>query len=365
VPPPAVLFGPGDIRQAHATDESVSIEDLEVTTKSLALTRFAFADTRMSDTSEQSSFPETIRELDPASWNPREILGDVELVRHIPLRALLFSFAALTVPVSVAVFFPAWSGADTGLLIWLTALIPAFLLTYYRGWQGASLALAMGMAALALTQAALLLAGIQVGNRGLLSGIVFVYLATSLGIGWVTELLHVERRRAERLALMDPLTGMPNRRHSVVFVEAAFAAAKRGIPFTVVLFDIDKFKAFNDSRGHLAGDEALRKVAEVLVGTTRKMNLTARWGGGEFLSMLSDTPLEGGRIFAERALSEIHQAFPDGSVTLSAGVARYTAVMETPTRLLAAADQAMYSAKAAGGDCVRVAAEPPRSKKAV
>jgi diguanylate cyclase (GGDEF)-like protein len=158
---------------------------------------------------------------------------------------------------------------------------------------------------------------------------------------------------------------MPNRRHSVVFVEAAFAAAKRGIPFTVVLFDVDKFKAFNYTRGHLAGDEALKKVAAVLVGSTRKMNLTARWGGEEFLSMLSDTPLEGGRIFAERVLSEVHQAFPDGSVTVSAGVARYTDDMDTPTRLLAAADQAMYSAKAAGGDCVRVAAERPRSKKAI
>lgn len=313
----------------------------------------------MSPIPDEPAPPETIRDLDPASWNPREILGDIELVRHIPLRALWLSFAALAIPVTAAVFFPVWASADTGLLIWLTALLPAFLLTYYRGWRGASLALAMGMAALALTQVALLLAGIEVGNWGLLSGIIIVYLATSLGIGWVTELLHIERRRAERLALRDTLTGMPNRRHSVVFVEAAFAAAKRGIPFTVVLFDVDRFKAYNDTRGHLAGDEALKRIAEVLIGSTRKMNLTARWGGEEFLSMLSDTPVEGGRIFAERILSEIHQAFPDGSVTLSAGVARYLDGMDTPTRLLAAADRAMYAAKAAGGDCVKVAEELP------
>ncbi len=313
----------------------------------------------MIDQLKPPSPPETIRELDPDSWDPREILGDVELVRQIPLRALWLSFVALSVPVSAAILFPDWSSNDTGLLMWLTALVPAFLLTYYRGWQGASLALAMGMAALLLTQVALLLAGIEIKNWGLLAGVVVVYLATSLGIGWVTELLHMERRRAERLALMDPLTGMPNRRHSVVFIEAAFAAAKRGIPLTVVLFDVDHFKAFNDSRGHLAGDEALRKIAGVLVGTTRKMNLTARWGGEEFLSTMSDTPVEGGRIFAERVLSEIHQAFPDGSLTLSAGVARFTERMDTPTRLLAAADQAMYEAKAAGGDCVRVAGERP------
>ena len=272
----------------------------------------------------------------------------MDLVRPIPLRALVFSFFALFIPILAAVFFPEWSGGDTGLLMWLTALVPAFLLTYYRGWAGASLALAMGMAALVLIQVALLLV---------------VYIATSLGIGWLTDLLHVERRTAERMALTDTLTGIPNRRHSVVFLEAAFAAAQRGIPLCVVLFDLDKFKAYNDTKGHLAGDEALQKVSDVLLKSTRRMNLTARWGGEEFLSMLSDTALEGGRIFAERVLSEIHQVFPDGSVTASAGVARYTPDMDSPARLLAAADQAMYSAKGAGGDCVRLAPEMPRVNK--
>jgi len=80
----------------------------------------------MSDQFEKPSPPETIRELDPASWNPREILGDVELVRHIPLRALWFSFAALSIPVSAAVFFPAWAGADTGLLMGSRPWFPPF-----------------------------------------------------------------------------------------------------------------------------------------------------------------------------------------------------------------------------------------------
>ena len=314
---------------------------------------------RMTKGIEQPGGPESIRDLDAASWNPKEILGDVELENPIPLRALLLSFAALFVPILAAVFFPDLAAEDTGLLIWLTALVPAFLLTYYRGWSGASLALAMGMAALALTQVALLLAGIKVSNWSLLAGTVVVYIATSLGIGWLTELLHAQRRIAERMALTDALTGMPNRRHSVVFVEAAFAAARRGIPLTVVLFDIDKFKIFNDNRGHLAGDKALRKLASILITSTRQMNLTARWGGEEFLSMLSDTPLEGGLIFAERVLSEVHSAFPEGDLTVSAGIARFLKGMDSPARLLAAADQAMYAAKAAGGDCVRMAPEVP------
>jgi diguanylate cyclase (GGDEF)-like protein len=128
-----------------------------------------------------------------------------------------------------------------------------------------------------------------------------------------------------------------------------------------VLFDVDKFKSYNDTHGHIEGDEALKKIGQVLMTSTRRMNLTARWGGEEFLSMLSDTPVEGGLIFAERVLSEIHQAFPDGSVTLSAGLAQYVPGMDSPARLLAAADQAMYAAKAGGGDCVRMAPKDPVS----
>ncbi len=314
---------------------------------------------------EQPSPPDSVRELDPAHWDPKEILGDVELVRSIPFRVFVLSFGALFIPVSVAVLFPAWTAEDAGLLIWLIALVPAFLLTYYRGWSGASVALAMGMAALVLTNLALVLAGIRVENFALLGGIIVVFLGTSLGIGWVTELLHVERRKAEQLALTDALTGMSNRRHAVVFLEASFAAAKRGIPLSVVLFDVDRFKTYNDTRGHLAGDEALKKLAKVLVGSTRKMNLTARWGGEEFLSILSDTPQEGGRIFAERILSEVHQAFPDGSITLSGGVARFTDGMDSPARILAAADRAMYVAKGMGGDCVQIASEMPGARKAI
>jgi diguanylate cyclase (GGDEF)-like protein len=301
--------------------------------------------------------PDHLRDLDPAEWDPDFLLGDVDLDRPIPLRALLFSFVALAIPVSTAVFFPRWSGGEPGLLLWLTALVPAFLLTYYRGWKGASLALAMGMAALGLTQAAIALAGIEFQHGCLLAGIVLIDIGINVGIGWITELLHKERRRAERMALSDALTGLPNRRHSVVFVEAAFAAAHRGIPLTVVLFDVDKFKLYNDTYGHLAGDDVLQKIAQVLARTTRRMNLTARWGGEEFLSMLSDTPVDGGRIFAERVLADVHQTFPDGSVTLSAGVAGYTRRMKSPAHLLSAADMAMYKAKEDGGDCVRVAEE--------
>ncbi len=311
---------------------------------------------------ERKGPPESIRELDADHWDPRVILGDVDFPRPIPLRALVLSFAALFVPVLAAVWFPEWSAVDAGLLLWLTAFIPAFLLTYYRGWHGVSLALALGMATLALSQVAILLAGVRISSWGLLGGLVVIYVAVTLGIGYLTDLLQRERRLAERMALTDPLTGMPNRRHAVVFIESAFAAAQRGIPLTVVLFDLDRFKDFNDTQGHGAGDGALRAVGEILLRSTRRMNLTARWGGDEFLSILSETPAEGGRVFAERVLSEIRQAFPSGTITASAGVAPYTRQMDSPGRLLVRADDALYLAKAAGGNCVRVAGELPEGE---
>jgi len=82
----------------------------------------------MKDLRAQPQGLESIRDLDASSWNPVEILGDTDLERPIPLKALLLSFAALFVPILTALVFPGFSGGDTGLLIWLTALIPAFLL---------------------------------------------------------------------------------------------------------------------------------------------------------------------------------------------------------------------------------------------
>ena len=113
----------------------------------------------MTERLEANSPPESIRDLDAGHWNPKEILGELDLVRPIPTVILLVSFVALSVPVLAAVFLPRLAAADLGLLAWLTALVPAFLLSYYRGWHGASLALALGMAVLVLTHSALLLAG--------------------------------------------------------------------------------------------------------------------------------------------------------------------------------------------------------------
>jgi diguanylate cyclase (GGDEF)-like protein len=275
--------------------------------------------------------------------------------RRVPPQALLLSLGAMAVPVVSAFNAPSWMEGDVEVLMWLTALLPAFVLTYYKGWRGVSVALAGGMLILTATQIILLLQGTGEPNWRMLLGVLVVFVAVSLGLGYFAELLDRERARAESRALTDSLTSLPNRRHATVFLEAGFSACVRGQSLSVVLFDLDHFKLFNDTHGHQAGDQILSVFGGVLRSSTRRMDLSARYGGEEFISILVACGSEEAQGFAERVLQGIRSAdAPWGRVTASAGVASYEAGMGTPDLLVAAADRALYRAKEAGRDRVAV-----------
>jgi len=284
------------------------------------------------------------------------------MFRHpVPLRALVLSVGALSVPVVAVLAFPDWTQGDQGVLVWLTALVPAFLLAYYRGLRGVALALAGGMAVLALTQVAVLLAGKTAPDWYLLLAVVAIYVGICVGLAVFAEILHRERRAAEAMALVDVLTGLPNRRHAEIALDAQFASAVRGVPLAVVMFDLDHFKAVNDRHGHEAGDAALRAFAEVLGSNTRRMNLSARFGGEEFISVLGGADALAAVAVAERIRAGIAaQRFPWGTLTVSAGVAAYDDGMGSYEILVATADRALYRAKALGRNRVE-AAEPVAS----
>lgn len=269
----------------------------------------------------------------------------------IPVAGLVLAFAALLVPVAATFWFP--EGANEyELLLWLLALVPAFLLAHYRGWLGVAVAMLIGMVVLSLAQVAAVAAGLHT-NWTLLLGVVAVYIAVGLSVGVVSELLHNERARAEELALTDGLTEMPNRRLADLFLDKEFGAAQRGRSLAVVLFDIDHFKVFNDDNGHAAGDQALRYFADILKARTRRMDLSARYGGEEFISILSAGSAYGAVRLAE-SVRELLAAQPHHlPFTISAGVAEFADGMEDPAELVAAADRALYEAKSEGRDCVR------------
>ncbi|MBI4421346.1 MAG: diguanylate cyclase, partial [Gemmatimonadetes bacterium] len=196
-------------------------------------------------------------------------------------------------------------------------------------------------------------------NWTLLLAVVSIYLGGCIGLAVFAEVLHRERRAAERLALVDVLTGLPNRRHAEVTLDAHFGAATRGRKLEVVLFDLDHYKQVTDRHGHAAGAAALRAFAEVLQRNTRRMDLSARFGGEEFVSVLTDADLDEALSFANRVREELRaRPFDWGRTTVSAGVASYQDGMGTYELLVAAADRALYAAKQAGRDRVEVGAPP-------
>jgi diguanylate cyclase (GGDEF)-like protein len=150
------------------------------------------------------------------------------------------------------------------------------------------------------------------------------------------------------LSRTDPLTGLANRRQLESDLEREFSAAVRGRALVAVMFDLNDFKVYNDHFGHLAGDEALRTFGQVLRTETRVMNFAARYGGDEFVVLLADTPEDGARIFALRVRRQFarHAMRAGRPLTASAGFGSYDRSMKRPEDLLAAADAALYRAKA-------------------
>jgi diguanylate cyclase (GGDEF)-like protein len=152
-----------------------------------------------------------------------------------------------------------------------------------------------------------------------------------------------------RLSMTDPLTGLANRRRLEQDLAREFEAARRGRGLVAVMFDLNEFKEYNDRYGHLAGDDALRVFGDVLAQETRAMNSAARFGGDEFLALLSDIDAAGARIFIERVRHRYHAASARAgrsALTFSAGFATYTSDMLEPADLLARADEALYRSKA-------------------
>jgi len=169
----------------------------------------------------------------------------------------------------------------------------------------------------------------------------------------VTALRLAQQRLAE-LAVTDELTGLPNRRALRDRLELLAAEAVRGRRFTVTIVDLDHFKRVNDTHGHAVGDRVLVAVAKVLRDSIRRSDLAARMGGEEFCVVQTDVDVSLIGVLTERlraAIAAVREPIP---VTASLGVC-HSSVACNPEAVLAAADAALYRAKAAGRNCVVVA----------
>ena len=177
--------------------------------------------------------------------------------------------------------------------------------------------------------------------------------------GAEAELLSTNRKLLN-LATTDPVTNLINRRNMILRIEQEKEKLNlNGRPFALIMIDIDNFKHVNDAYGHDCGDFVLVAIAETISLTIRKQDLVARWGGDEFLVMLPETDIEGGRVVAEKIRSRIlrtpfvyHELDIPVTLTLGVGLCDRNIGIGNCIRK---ADQALYDGKQAGKNRVTVA----------
>lgn len=175
----------------------------------------------------------------------------------------------------------------------------------------------------------------------------------------ITEKVRVQKE-LERLATTDGLTGVCNRQHLLGRLASELKRAVRyGTPVSMLLMDLDYFKAVNDTQGHLCGDRVLREAAQRIAGALRGSDFVGRYGGEEFCVVLPEMAPAGARRVAEK-LREAVKALPDPAPTISIGVSLWEPSSSVDD-ILGRADESLYRAKEAGRDRVEVYGDYDRS----
>lgn len=200
---------------------------------------------------------------------------------------------------------------------------------------------------------------IEMGRNGIAVGI----FGTVQDVTETVEnarILEAARSAAERVANTDMLTGLPNRRHTLTFLEKALAGAHgHGAPLAVAIFDIDHFKRINDTHGHAVGDNVIRRVAQRAKAALREEDMLGRIGGEEFVCILHRSSAQSAEIVAERVRRAVEAtgAADDDlpKATISIGLAVYDGETDIE-ELLHRADKALYVAKREGRNRLRMAA---------
>jgi diguanylate cyclase (GGDEF)-like protein len=170
-------------------------------------------------------------------------------------------------------------------------------------------------------------------------------------LGAMNRTLRERNRELHELSITDSLTGLYNRKHLMEVLTKEVARAERyQRPLAVLMIDVDHFKLYNDTCGHLAGDEVLRNIAAIFRGCLRESDCVGRYGGEEFLIILPETVADDAWRIADRIRSRLaEEDFPTDSkpvkITISGGIATFPGNGRSPESLLKSADAALYQAK--------------------
>lgn len=191
-------------------------------------------------------------------------------------------------------------------------------------------------------------------SNGTIVGAAEVFTSNAKGINVLKEL---ESLRKE--ILTDPLTGIGNRRYADISLKSLEASlGEHGVPFGILIVDIDHFKEVNDTWGHNVGDKVLRMVAQTLAQGLRALDVACRWGGEEFVLLVPNTNMETLLGMGQRHRMLIENSWLDHEGQTIAVTASFGGAVsrkgETATEVVARADKQLYKSKTSGRNCVHV-----------
>jgi len=180
-------------------------------------------------------------------------------------------------------------------------------------------------------------------------------------------------QKTQQDTLTDELTQLYNYRYFIKSLGNEIVRASRyHSPLTLVIFDVDDFKHYNDTNGHLAGNKALKKLSQIIKKSVRNVDVVARYGGEEFAMILPETNKDGGMVISERIRAKVERSdFVKGSkqpmkrFTLSGGVATFNIDALTGSDLIQKADKALYRAKARGKNQIAIYVDERRDYERV
>ncbi len=280
-------------------------------------------------------------------------------VDNMPMRVLIYSLGQSTpVMLTLPLLLSRQNGRENPGAR-LAAIVGMLLLSIHLVRSGAAL-LGYGGAITAIN------------FNGLQSVMILLLVFLAMAWNFACLLMAIERLRNEvaDLALLDDLTGVANRRHLLQRLTEECARSERsGVPFSLLVIDLDGFKAINDTHGHAAGDACLKHFTLMAQTRLRPGDMLARTGGDEFCVVLPSSSLREGALIARRVLEVCRQdaagcTGSDIPIAISIGVAQWDrSIGESPDRLMANADHALYAAKKNGKNDFAVydPAPPPLS----
>lgn len=279
-------------------------------------------------------------------------------LRDIPVLGWLFIITLFAFPAVLVVFF---IRGDQSLLLrlWLYTvfLLPGLALSFNFGITGALVSIIFALPVLVWQT-------IQFMKGRLESSLILVSHLTTLMLvlfltGVASEAFKRQRDMLEKYSFTDPLTNLYNQRFFYNYLEREMDRSRRyNQPLSLVLLDLDDFKIYNDTYGHVQGDRALIKVADILRSTARATDVVARYGGEEFAVILPQTNLESAKAFCERLREKLaatpipaERGATTPPLTASLGVALYDGKM-TAREFVHEADKVMYFSKRSGKNLV-------------